>query len=219
MGKTCIALLIAAAAGCGQEAQPKEVDPGAPGGPPSDAIVLFGGKDLSEWVYEDGRPAAWPVIDGAVVSKSGTGHIFTRRRIGSAQIHVEFAIPNMPEATDQAKGNSGVYVQGRYEIQMLDSYQQPHLPQRLVRGGLRAVRAAGERQPPAGAVADLRHRLPRAAMQAGRHGRAAGHAHPAAQRRAGAGPRGAQGTHRRQRIATMRASPGRSCFRTTIIPT
>lgn len=118
-----VCLLIAAACGAGSE--PKAVDPGPPGAPPSDAIALFNGKDLSEWVYGDGRPAAWPVIDGAMVSKSGTGHIYTKRRMGSAQIHLEFAVPDMPQAKDQAKGNSGVYVQNRYEIQILDSYRNP----------------------------------------------------------------------------------------------
>ncbi len=108
------------------EPQPKTVVPGAlPGQPPSDAIVLFDGKDASEWVYRDGRPAQWPVVDGALVSKSGTGNIYTRRTFGSAQIHVEFATPNMPNAHGQARGNSGVYLQGRYEIQVLDSYNNP----------------------------------------------------------------------------------------------
>ena len=124
MRSLLLASLLAATA-CGADPQPKAVDPGAPGTAPSDAIVLFNGTDISEWVYRDGRPAAWPVIDGAMVCKSGTGHIFTKRKIGSAQIHVEFAIPNMPQATDQAKGNSGVYVQGRYEIQILDSFNNP----------------------------------------------------------------------------------------------
>ncbi len=108
-----------------QQPQPPAVDPGKPGMPPSDAVVLFGGKDLSEWVHRDGRPAGWAVENGAVVCKSGTGDIVTKRKIGSAQIHVEFATPNMPNAKDQAKGNSGVYLQGRYEIQVLDSYNNP----------------------------------------------------------------------------------------------
>lgn len=133
MKSTSLIVLILTLASCHatggpQEPQPRAVDPGGPGKPPSDAIVLFDGKNLSEWVYKDGRPAAWPVIDGAVVSKSGTGDIHTRRKIGSAQIHVEFAIPLMPRARDQARGNSGVYLQGRYEIQVLDSYHNPTYP-------------------------------------------------------------------------------------------
>jgi hypothetical protein len=108
-----------------QGPQPRVVDPGKPGQPPSDAIVLFDGKDVSEWTYQDGRPAAWPVSDGVLTCKSGTGDIVTKRKFGSAQIHVEFATPLMPEAKSQARGNSGVYLQGRYEIQVLDSYHNP----------------------------------------------------------------------------------------------
>jgi len=106
--------------------QPREVVPGALAGqPPSDATVLFDGTSAAEWVYRDGRAAQWPVLDGALVSKSGTGNIYSRTRFGSAQIHVEFAIPYMPNAHGQARGNSGVYLQGRYEIQVLDSFNNP----------------------------------------------------------------------------------------------
>jgi len=106
--------------------QPPVVVPGVePGQPPSDAIVLFAGKNAAEWAYRDGRAAQWPVIDGALVSKSGTGNIYTKRRFGSAQIHVEFATPDMPNAHGQARANSGVYLQGRYEIQILDSFHNP----------------------------------------------------------------------------------------------
>ncbi|MDQ2898519.1 MAG: DUF1080 domain-containing protein [Acidobacteriota bacterium] len=108
--------------------QPRVVVPGNSqplAQPPSDAIVLFDGKDLSAWMYCDGRPAAWPIVDGALVSKSGTGNILSKRKIRSAQIHVEFATPFMPNAKGQARGNSGVYLQGRYEVQVLDSYQNP----------------------------------------------------------------------------------------------
>ena len=106
--------------------QPTPVVPGAlPGQPPSDAIVLFDGTGAGEWVYRDGRAALWPVVDGVLVSKSGTGNIYSRRKFGSAQIHVEFATPNMTDAHGQARGNSGVYLQGRYEIQILDSFNNP----------------------------------------------------------------------------------------------
>jgi hypothetical protein len=109
--------------------QPREVAPGAtPGAAPSDAVVLFDGHDLSAWAHANGSPAKWPVIDGAMVCKSGTGDLFTRQKFGAAQIHVEFATPNMPQAKDQAKGNSGVYLQGRYEIQVLDSFHNPTYP-------------------------------------------------------------------------------------------
>ena len=106
------------------DAQPKVVV-AHPGQPPSDAIVLFDGKDVSQWVYKDGRAAQWPVADGVLMCKSGTGNIYTKQKFGSAQIHVEFATPYMPEAHGQARGNSGVYLQGRYEIQILDSFNNP----------------------------------------------------------------------------------------------
>jgi|SRR5579871_334236 len=105
--------------------QPRYVDPGKPGQAPSDAVVLFSGKDLSEWIHEDGRPAQWPVELGVMTCKTGTGDIYSKHKFQSAQIHVEFSTPNMPEAKSQARGNSGVYIQGRYEIQVLDSYQNP----------------------------------------------------------------------------------------------
>ena len=65
------------------------------------------------------------VRDGVLVCKSGTGDIVSKRSFGSAQIHVEFSTPLMPAAKGQARGNSGVYLQGRYEVQVLDSYQNP----------------------------------------------------------------------------------------------
>jgi hypothetical protein len=106
--------------------QPVVVVPGAlPGQPPSDAIVLFEGKDVSQWEYKDGRAAAWPILDGALTCKSGTGNLYSKRKFGSAQIHLEFAVPSMPNAHGQARANSGIYLQGRYEIQILDSFHNP----------------------------------------------------------------------------------------------
>ncbi|HEV2687979.1 MAG TPA: DUF1080 domain-containing protein [Bryobacteraceae bacterium] len=120
-----IVLLTAAVCRAQDGPQPRVVDPGQPGQPPSDAIVLFDGKNLSEWVHADGKPAQWPVENGVMICKSGTGDIYSKRKFSNAQIHVEFATPNMPQAKSQARGNSGVYLQGRYEIQILDSYQNP----------------------------------------------------------------------------------------------
>jgi len=113
--------------------QPRYVAPGRDSGPPADAVVLFDGKDFSQWTTRDGRPPAWRLDGAAMVSaashakgeKSGAGDLLSKARFGSAQIHVEFATPNMPQAKGQARGNSGVYLQGRYEIQVLDSYQNP----------------------------------------------------------------------------------------------
>ncbi|MBL8238769.1 MAG: DUF1080 domain-containing protein [Bryobacterales bacterium] len=114
-----------AAACMAQEAQPTVVNPGGEGKAPSDAIVLFDGSNVDEWVHKDKRPAEWTVSDGVLVCKSGTGDILTKRAFGSAQIHLEFSTPSMPEAKGQAKGNSGVYLQGRYEVQVLDSFENP----------------------------------------------------------------------------------------------
>ena len=90
--------------------------PPAPG-----AIVLFNGKDLSGWVTRSGKPAAWKVEDGDMEVQGGD--IMTRERFGpDFQLHVEFWLPLMAQAKGQARANSGVFLQGRYEIQVLDSY-------------------------------------------------------------------------------------------------
>lgn len=103
----------------------KVVDPGGPGKAPSDAVILFDGRDLSHWVHENGAPARWTLESGEMVCKTGTGDIHSREKFRSAQIHVEFNTPDMPNAHGQARANSGVYIQGRYEIQILDSYRNP----------------------------------------------------------------------------------------------
>ncbi|MCC7174234.1 MAG: DUF1080 domain-containing protein [Bryobacterales bacterium] len=114
--------------------QPRVVTPGKAGQPPSDAIVLFDGKDLSQWTSRDGAALRWVVKDGAILSTSVTKEsgksqdLITKQRFGSAQLHLEFSIPNMPGHKGQAKGNSGVYLQSRYEIQVLDSYNNPTYP-------------------------------------------------------------------------------------------
>ncbi len=114
--------------------QPRVVTPGQPGQPPSDAIILFDGKDLSKWTSRDGAALRWVVKDGVILSTSvhkesgKTQDLVTKDRFGAAQIHLEFSIPNMPQMKGQAKGNSGVYLQSRYEIQVLDSYQNPTYP-------------------------------------------------------------------------------------------
>jgi hypothetical protein len=108
--------------------QPRVVTPGGPGKAPSDAVVLFDGHGLSQWTHKDGRPASWDVKDGEIVCKSGTGDIYSKQKFRDAQIHVEFATPNMPQFHSQARANSGVYLQGLYEIQVLDSYKNPTYP-------------------------------------------------------------------------------------------
>ncbi len=91
---------------------------------PKDAIVLFNGKSLDGWVKRDGKsPAHWKLVDGGAMQVSGGGDIITKEKfLGSFKLHVEFRTPLMPKASGQGRGNSGVYLQGRYEVQVLDSY-------------------------------------------------------------------------------------------------
>ncbi len=90
---------------------------------PTGAIVLFDGKDLSSWIGRKGNAAAWKVTDGYVECIPGKGDIVTKEKFGpDFQLHVEFWVPLVPNAKGQARGNSGVFLQGRYEIQILDSY-------------------------------------------------------------------------------------------------
>ena len=95
-----------------------------PGRAPSDAVVLFDGKDLSRWVaVADGGPAKWKVENGYIEVVPKTGYIGTRDSFGDCQLHVEFAEPSPPHGESQERGNSGVFLMGLYEIQVLDSYQ------------------------------------------------------------------------------------------------
>ena len=109
------------------------VTPGVtPGAPPSDAIVLFDGKDLSKWAQR-GRGAnstqllepKWIVKDGYFEIASRTGSLYTRESFGSCQLHLEWASPSEVRGTSQARGNSGVLFMSRYEIQVLDAYNNP----------------------------------------------------------------------------------------------
>ena len=92
--------------------------------PPAGATVLFDGKSLDAWTKKDGKsPAHWKLVDGGAMQVPGGGGIITKQKFaGSFKLHVEFRVPYMPKASGQGRGNSGVYVQGRYEIQVLDSY-------------------------------------------------------------------------------------------------
>ena len=92
------------------------------GQPPSDATVLFGGKDLSAWVSAKGGPAPWKVGDGFFEAVAKSGAIETKQGFGDCQLHVEWAAPDPPHGEDQDRGNSGVYLMGLYEVQVLDSY-------------------------------------------------------------------------------------------------
>jgi hypothetical protein len=102
--------------------EPPVIDPGPTGGPPSDAIVLFDGRGLSQWKGLSGAEAKWKIIDG-VLEVNGTGNIVSKEQFEDVQVHVEWASPSEVKGEGQGRGNSGVYLQGRYEIQVLDSYQ------------------------------------------------------------------------------------------------
>lgn len=106
--------------------QPPVVDPGPP---PADAVVLFAGKDLSQWrSAKDGGAAKWKVEDGHVEVAPGTGDIRTERGFGDCQLHVEWATPTPAAGEGQHRGNSGVFLMGLYEVQVLDSYGNKTYP-------------------------------------------------------------------------------------------
>jgi hypothetical protein len=90
--------------------------------PPSDAIVLFDGKDLSQWQGRDGGEARWKLKGGAMTVVAGTGDISSRPAFGDVQLHIEWRTPAEVKGEGQGRGNSGVFLMGLYEIQVLDSY-------------------------------------------------------------------------------------------------
>jgi hypothetical protein len=96
--------------------EPPVIDPGAPGGVPSDAVTLFDGKSLDAWENGD----KWKIDDGVATAAGGT--ITSKQKFGDCQLHVEFATPEEVKGTGQGRGNSGIYLMSRYEVQILDSY-------------------------------------------------------------------------------------------------
>lgn len=110
----------------GRRPQPTVVTPAeAPGGPPSDAIVLFDGTDLSQWQSRDGSEAGWKVENGYMEVVAKTGDIKTKQTFGDIQLHLEFASPAEVVGDSQGRGNSGVFLCDKYEIQVLDGYDNP----------------------------------------------------------------------------------------------
>lgn len=105
--------------------EPQLVKPGkTTGDPPSDAILLFDGKDVSHWrSAKDGSEAKWQVRDGYLEVVPQTGDIASREEFGDCQLHLEWATPSAVKGTGQGRGNSGVFLMQRYEVQVLDSYQ------------------------------------------------------------------------------------------------
>ncbi len=109
--------------------QPPAIEPGTAstqeqaGKAPSDAVVLFDGKDLSSWVSLDGSPTKWIVKDGFMECVRGSGYVRTLQNFGDCQLHVEWATPVPAEGEGQGRGNSGVFLgMDRYEVQVLDSF-------------------------------------------------------------------------------------------------
>ena len=103
--------------------QPRLVQPGdTPGAPPSDAIVLFDGTDLSSWVGRGGGEPPWRVEGGFMEVAPRTGNIVTKEHFGDCQLHIEWAAPAVVKGDSQGRGNSGVFLMNLYEVQVLDSY-------------------------------------------------------------------------------------------------
>ncbi len=97
---------------------------------PSDAIVLFDGKSLANWESADsaGHPARWKLAGGSMEVVPGTGSIQTKQAFGDVQLHVEWSPPTPVKGEGQERGNSGVFLMGRYELQVLDSYHNDTYP-------------------------------------------------------------------------------------------
>jgi hypothetical protein len=97
--------------------------------PPADAIVLFDGKDLTKWQDGKGSASGWKVENGYMEvppkKTPGGGDIITKQAFGDVHLHLEWCAPNPPKGNDQARGNSGVFFMGRYEVQVLDCYKNP----------------------------------------------------------------------------------------------
>lgn len=106
--------------------QPRVVTPGTkPGDAPSDATVLFDGSDLAQWTKLDGSAPTWIVDNGYMEVLPKGGNIKTRDTFGSCQLHLEFAAPVDVKGEGQGRGNSGIFLMGQYEIQVLDNFENP----------------------------------------------------------------------------------------------
>ena len=103
--------------------EPAKVTAADHGGAPSDAIVLFDGKDTSAWQHRDGSEVKWAVQDGMLIIEPRTGDILTKQAFADCQLHVEWSCPENEQGSGQGLGNSGLKLQTRYEIQVLDSYE------------------------------------------------------------------------------------------------
>ena len=101
---------------------PAVITPGEGTTPPSDAIVLFDGSDTDQWESINGGPVKWAVEDGILTMVKGSGDIRTKQKFADVQLHVEWKCPPEVNGDGQERGNSGIFLQERYELQVLDSY-------------------------------------------------------------------------------------------------
>lgn len=125
MGTLIIPRLMAAE----DQSEPPVVMPGLiNSAPPSDGIVLFDGTDLSQWQGRNGKAAEWEVHDGAVTVVKKKGSIVSKEKFGDCQLHIEWRTPENVVGDGQKRGNSGIFLQGRYELQVLDSYDNKTYP-------------------------------------------------------------------------------------------
>ena len=105
------------------EPEPKVIIPSKEGStPPSDAIILFDGGNADSWQHGDGTPIKWDIDDFIMTVKPGAGQIETKELFGDCQLHLEWRSPIEKDRNGQDKGNSGVFLQGKYEVQILNSY-------------------------------------------------------------------------------------------------
>ncbi|MEM7099100.1 MAG: DUF1080 domain-containing protein [Pseudomonadota bacterium] len=111
------------------EPVPGVVTPGERiGNPPADAVMLFDGESLNAWSHLDGSDATWIIEDQAVTVKPGSGNIRTKGVFTDVQLHIEWRTPKTIESESQGRGNSGVFLMGEYEVQVLDSHNNPTYP-------------------------------------------------------------------------------------------
>jgi len=103
--------------------EPQVITPGKTASEaPSDAIILFNGTNTDSWQHKNASPAKWIVGDNALTVKPGSGNIETKQKFGDCQLHIEWRTPAEVKGEGQGRGNSGIFLMGRYEVQVLDSY-------------------------------------------------------------------------------------------------
>ena len=192
---------------------PADMDRAVP--PPSDAVVLLGldADDAPEWIGCDGKPVAWSVEDGVMTVIPNSGSIQTRRDFGDYQLHLEWSAPTEIVGESQGRGNSGVFMQGRYEVQILDNYGNETYANGQAGSIYKQSAPAGQRLPETGQMEHLRHHLHGAPVQGRRYAALARTDHRAAQRRADpeqhADPRH-DGIHRFPENGRPRSRPDRA---------